>query len=110
MLRQIHLGQLSDGQAVLKYLAPYVNRVAISNNRIVACDEESVTFRYTPSGSKRSKTRPLSGTEFVRGFLQHTLPRGFQKIRYYGWMSPQSRFDLDGEKREAVRRYAKKRG
>ncbi len=84
-----------DGQAVLKYLAPYVNRVAISDNRIVACDERSVTFRYTPSASRRSKTRCVSGSEFVRGFLQHTLPRGFQKVRYYGWMSPHCRFGLD---------------
>jgi hypothetical protein len=86
---------VGDGQAVLKYLAPYVNRVAISDNRIVACNEASVTFRYTPSGAKRSKIRSVSGTEFVRGFLQHTLPRGFQKIRYYGWMSPNHRLRFD---------------
>jgi hypothetical protein len=84
-----------DGQAVLKYLAPYVNRVAISDKRIVACEDSSVTFRYTPSGTKRTKIRRVSGTEFVRGFVQHTLPRGFQKIRYYGWMGPHSRIGLD---------------
>ena len=91
----VDIKPVGDGQAVLKYLAPYVNRVAISDNRIVACNEASVTFRYTPSGTKRSKIRPVSGTEFVRGFLQHTLPRGFQKIRYYGWMSPNNRLGLD---------------
>ena len=53
------------------------------------------TYRYTPSRSKRSKTRRLSGTQFVRGFVQHTLPRGFQKVRYYGWTSPNSRIRLD---------------
>jgi hypothetical protein len=63
-----------------------VNRVAISDKRIVAVDEQTVTYRYTPSGESRSKVRTVSGTEFVRGFVQHTLPRRFQKVRYYGWM------------------------
>jgi hypothetical protein len=63
--------------------------------RQLACSESSVTFRFTPSGTKRSKTRTVTGQEFVRGFLQHTLPRGFQKIRYYGWMSPNSRIKRD---------------
>ena len=80
---------------MLKYLAPYVNRVAISDNRILACDESSVTFRYTPTAGKQSKTRTASGAEFVRGFAQHTLPSGFQKIRYYGWMSPNSKVNVD---------------
>lgn len=86
---------VGNGRAVLKYLAPYVHRVAISDSRILACDQSSVTYRYTPSGTKRSKIRRVAGTEFVRGFLQHTLPRGFQKIRYWGWMSPNSRIRLD---------------
>jgi Putative transposase/Transposase zinc-binding domain len=91
----VDIQPVGDGQAVLKYLAPYVNRVAISDRRMVACDDASVTFRYTPSGTRRSKTRTVPGTEFVRGFVQHTLPRGFQKVRYYGWMSPHSRIGLD---------------
>jgi hypothetical protein len=90
----VDIKPVGDGQAVLKYLAPYVNRVAISDHRIADCDDSSVTFHYTPSGTKRSKTRTVSGTEFVRGFIQHTLPPGFQKIRYYGWMSPNSRVTL----------------
>ena len=57
---------------------------ACTTQRIAALDETSVTFRYTPSKSKRTKTRTVSGKEFVRGFLQHNLPRGFQKVRYYG--------------------------
>ena len=87
--------KVGDGQAVLKYLAPYVYRVAISDSRIVDCDDQSVTFSYTPSGEKQSKTRSVTGTEFVRGFVQHVLPSGYQKIRYYGWMSSNSRVDLD---------------
>jgi hypothetical protein len=84
-----------DGRAVLKYLAPYVHRVAISDSRIAACDESAVTFLYKPSRTKTYRCRTVSGTEFVRGFLQHTLPPGFQKIRYYGWMSANSKTSLE---------------
>ena len=85
---------VGDGRAVLKYLAPYVYRVAISDNRIVDCDESSVTYRFTPTRSQRSRTRPVAGNEFVRGFLQHTLPRNFQKLRYYGFASQNSKLSI----------------
>ena len=91
----VDIKPVGDGQAVLKYLAPYVYRVAISDKRIVGLDEQSVTFRYTPTGKKRSVTRSVRGTEFVRGFVQHTLPSHFQKVRYYGWMSSKSRVQSD---------------
>ena len=55
------------------------------------CDEQSVTFRYTPSKAKTAKTRQVTGEKFVHGFLQHVLPRGFQKVRHYGWMSSNCR-------------------
>jgi len=67
---------VSDGRAVLKYLAPYVFRVTISDNRILECTDESVTFKYTPSGTKTVKTRKASGVKFVRGFLQHACVKG----------------------------------
>ena len=82
----VDIEAVGDGAAVLKYLAPYIHRVAISDKRIVAVDEHSVTFRYTPSKTKQSVERTVTGQEFVRGFVQHTLPRGFTKVRYYGWM------------------------
>lgn len=87
----VDIKPVGDGKAVLKYLAPYVYRVAISDNRIVRCNEQGVTFRHTPSGTKRSKRRTVSGEEFTRGFLQHVLPSGFQKVRHYGWKSQNSR-------------------
>ena len=87
---EVDVKAVGDGRAVLKYLAPYVYRVAISDKRIEACDEAGVTFRYTPSKSKVSKTRTLTGNQFVGGFLQHVLPSGLKKIRYYGWMSSNS--------------------
>jgi len=71
------------------------SHAAVSDKRIVACDESRVTFRYTPSGERRSRTRSVEGTEFVRGFVQHTLPSRFQKVRHYGWMSSNSRIQMD---------------
>lgn len=68
---EVNVKPVSDGRAVLKYLAPYVFRVAISDNRILECTDESVTFKYTPSGTKTVKTRKVSGVKLVRGFLQH---------------------------------------
>lgn len=91
----VDIKPVGDGRRVLKYLAPYVHRVAISDKRIESCDDDSVTFRYTPSKSRQSETRTLSGTDFVRGFAQHILPPRLQKTRYYGWMSPNSRIDSD---------------
>jgi hypothetical protein len=90
----VDMQPVGDGRAVLKYLAPYVQRVAISDRRIVACDAQSVTYRSTPSGTRQTKLRTVSGEEFLRGFLQHTLPRGLQKIRHYGWLSPNHRLGL----------------
>ena len=85
---------VGDGRAMLKYLAPYVYRVAISNNRILAVDESSVTYRFTPTDSTEPVTRQVPGEEFVRGFLQHTLPGGFQKLRYYGFASQNTKLSM----------------
>jgi len=92
---EVNVQPVSDGRAVLKYLSPYVFRVAISDNRILECTETSVTFKYTPSKSKTTKTRTVEGCQFVRGFLQHALPKGFRKVRHYGWMASNSRTTLD---------------
>lgn len=77
--------------AVLRYLARYVHRVAITNARLVAVAHEQVTFRYRDrrdahAGAWRLMT--LSADEFLRRFLQHVLPRGFHKVRYYGIWHP----------------------
>ena len=68
----------------MKYLAPYVFRVTISDNRILECTELTVTYRSTPSGTKTTETRTVDGRKFVRAFLQHVLPSGFRKLRYFG--------------------------
>jgi Putative transposase/Transposase zinc-binding domain len=86
---------VGDGQASLKYLAPYVFRVAISDRRIVACEEGQVTFSYRRSGSNRWRKMTVDAFEFIRRFLQHVLPRGFPKIRHYGFLSPNSRESIE---------------
>jgi hypothetical protein len=73
--------------AVVKYLGSYTHRVAISNRRIVATDEKSVTFTVKDRKQGNRKTVTLTGVEFVRRFLMHVLPRGFVKIRHYGLLA-----------------------
>jgi hypothetical protein len=77
--------------AVLRYLARYVHRVAITNARLVSVTSEQVTFRYRDrrdAGVGTWRTMTLSADEFLRRFLQHVLPRGFHKVRYYGIWHP----------------------
>lgn len=77
---------------VLQYLARYTHRVAISNHRLVAVDNNNVTFRwkdYAHQGKNRTMT--LSHQEFLRRFLLHVLPKGFPRIRYFGWMANRRR-------------------
>jgi uncharacterized Zn finger protein (UPF0148 family) len=78
-------------QAILGYLARYVFRVALTNARIVALDDEAVTIRYKERKTGCLRTCRLSGDEFMRRFLQHVLPRGFHKVRYFGLWHPAQR-------------------
>ncbi len=72
-------------EAVLAYLSRYTHRVAISNRRLITCDETSVTFRYKDyrrNGPNRQQVMTLAADEFIRRFLLHVLPRGFHRIRH----------------------------
>jgi hypothetical protein len=69
--------------------------VAISDNRIEQVDEEGVAYRVKPSGKNYWVKRQASGQQFVASFVQHILPSGFQKVRYYGWMSPNCKLQLE---------------
>jgi hypothetical protein len=80
--------------AVLNYLARYIHRVAITNSRIISVDNGKVTFRYKDSGGAQTKTMTVSAEEFIRRFLQHVLPAGVHKVRYYGLWSPSNRKKL----------------
>jgi hypothetical protein len=77
---------------VLKYLARYVRRVALSNSRLLELADEAVTFRYKDyahGGKARRLTLPV--TEFLRRFVQHVLPRGFVAVRPYGLLGSRGR-------------------
>ena len=80
-----------NGNAI-KYLSSYTNRIAISNSRIISYDKKDVTFSYLDrkDGSKR-KELTISTQKFIHRFMQHVLPKGFQKIRYYGYLNNSTR-------------------
>ncbi len=81
---------------VLRYLARYTHRVAISNSRLIALDDKGVTFKwkdYRIEGPARFKLMTLATSEFIRRFLIHVLPDGFHRIRYYGLLGNGSRAD-----------------
>ncbi len=85
---------VGDGHAALKYLAPYVARGPLSNNRIVTATDDGVTFWYRDGTTKRRHTCTLAPHEFLRRFLQHVLPKGFVKVRRFGLFSPRSKVVL----------------
>jgi predicted RNA-binding Zn-ribbon protein involved in translation (DUF1610 family) len=87
----VNCKSVGDGSAALKYLVPYLFRVAISNNNILHCNDGKVTFRYRPTGSSVYQTMTLGVFEFIRRFLQHVLPKGFRKVRYFGFLHPKNK-------------------
>jgi predicted RNA-binding Zn-ribbon protein involved in translation (DUF1610 family) len=90
----VHSQPVGTGLGTLKYLAPYIFRVAISNNRILKLANGKVTFRYRATDTGKLRTSTLPAFEFIRRFLQHVLPRGFVKVRYYGFLAPGCRKQL----------------
>jgi hypothetical protein len=81
-------------EEVLRYLARYTHRVAISNRRLLAYDDNGVTFKwkdYRIEGPDRYKVMTLAADEFIRRFLMHVLPAGFHRIRYYGLLASNKR-------------------
>lgn len=86
----VNIKPVGKGKTALKYLAPYIFRVAISNKRIVRFQNDKVTFTYKDSkGQRHSQT--LDVEKFISRFLQHVLPYRFVKVRYYGFLSPRKR-------------------
>ena len=81
-------------EAVLAYLSRYTHRVAISNSRLIALDDNKVTFKYKDYRAKDGdlhKTMALPIAEFIRRFLTHVLPSGFHRIRHYGLFANHTR-------------------
>ncbi len=82
------------GERAFEYMADYLFRVGIANQRILKCAEGRVTFGYTDSTTKRRVVCDLTVDEFIGRFLKHVLPKGFVKIRYYGFYAPGARAKL----------------
>lgn len=91
----VHCKPVGSAQEALKYLAPYVYRVAITNNRILKLENNKVTFRYKNANTENWESVTLQVMEFIRRFLQHVVPKSFVKIRYYGFLSPTKRRRLE---------------
>ena len=85
---------VGSGQAALQYLAAYLCRPPLRESQIETCDppaldsgatgDASVTFRYRENGGEQKRCT-VSGEEFLRRVLQHVLPKGFQRVRHFGW-------------------------
>jgi hypothetical protein len=93
--------------AVLRYLGRYTHRVAISNHRLLAFDGEHVTFSYKDyARGEQRRTMTLSAMEFLRRFVQHILPRGFVRIRQFGYLASTCRTARLALARRLLRRTA----
>jgi hypothetical protein len=86
---------VGKGQNSLRYLSRYVFRVAISNNRIKGIENHVIKFQYKDRQKKTWKTTTLDAMEFIRRFLQHVLPKGFMKIRHYGFLNANSPLSIE---------------
>jgi rubrerythrin len=92
-------------EAVLAYLSRYTHRVAIANSRLLALDEQGVTFKWKDYRAKeryQHKTMTLDPDEFIRRFLLHVLPSGFHRIRHYGLIANTTRKDNLARARELL--------
>jgi len=107
---------VGTGEKAFTYLANYVYKTAITNNRIISCENGKVTFKYKESGTNVTKILTIPAMKFMRRFLQHVLPSRFQKVRYYGFLSSASKakwekiadyFDVETEEIEQKQKSAK---
>jgi hypothetical protein len=92
-------------EEVLRYLARYTHRVAISNRRLIAADDKGVTFKwkdYRLEGPERYKRMTLATHEFIRRFLMHVLPAGFHRIRYSGFLASAKRAENVAQARQLL--------
>jgi hypothetical protein len=90
----VHCEGVGSGLNALKYLAPYIFRVALSNNRLLKLESDRVTFRYRDTETGAEKRCSLGAEAFIHRFLQHVLPKNFVKVRYYGFFAPTRRARL----------------
>ena len=91
----VHIQQIGSGEHATRYLARYVYHVALTNHRLERFAHGRVTFRYTHARTQETRRLTLPVDTFIGRFLQHVLPRGLTKVRYYGLLSPTGRTDLE---------------
>ena len=84
----VHIQAAGTGEAVVAYLARYVQHTAISDERILHADDQSVRFSYTDSRTGAHRECELTADEFLRRYLQHIVPTGQHRVRYFGWLHP----------------------
>jgi hypothetical protein len=90
----VHCQPAGRGEKVLQYLGRYVFRIAITNSRLESFDNGQVRFRYRDNKTQQIRHVTLPALEFIQRFLQHVLPKGCVKVRYYGIWSPSCRKQL----------------
>ncbi len=86
----VNIKPAGNGEHCIKYLTPYIFKVAISEHRIEKVEGRVVTITYRKKGSRRIRRLHLEAMEFMHRYLQHVLPTGFMKVRYYGFMNSAS--------------------
>lgn len=91
----VDIRSVGNGKKAIEYVARYIYKTAISNNNIISCKEGVVSFKYEDYKSKKTGTRSLPVMEFIRMFLQHVLPKGFPKVRYFGFLHPKNRITFN---------------
>jgi hypothetical protein len=111
----VHCKPVGNGHTALKYLAPYVFRVAISNRCLVKLENDAelvptVTFRYRATDTGEPKLCTLSAEAFIHRFLQHVLPNGFVKVRYFGFFAPGCRKRLAALRQRLEQEYPENLG
>jgi Putative transposase len=87
----VHSQSAGAGREALNYLSVYLFRTALSNKRLMSDQNGHITFGYIESQTGKSKTLVLDAINFLARVLQHVLPAGFHKVRYYGWLHPRAR-------------------
>ncbi len=83
----VNVQSAGSGEAALKYLSAYVYRTALGSQRILQAEKGQIRFKYKSSEDQQWHILAVTAMEFIRRFLQHILPSGFQRVRYYGWLS-----------------------
>jgi hypothetical protein len=83
----VNVQAVGRGQQAFGYLARYVQKTAITNRRIVASDDQTVTYSWIDRNTQETRTERVTGHEFLRRFLQHVLPKGLMRVRHFGFLS-----------------------